>query len=143
MEKLSACISANVGERLLPETAVVAVDARKQLANMQANLDKIIENAKQEVRGAISVAKGTRKLPPLAACLDKLKADKLLRQSCKELFEEGDNLLKTLREEEAARTTTVSVDACPLLRSRKIAVSIFHTIPVCVSVLTMGIIRNA
>ena len=120
MEKLSACISANVGERLLPETAVVAVDARKQLTNMQANRDKIIEKAKQELRDAISVAQRTRKLPPLGACLDKWKADELLHQSCKEVFAEAENLLKQLLEEEAERTTAVSVGACPLLRLHNI-----------------------
>ena len=108
IESFSASISACVGEGLLPETAYVAVTARKLEATMRMKLKTAIDNAKQILRKAISTAVVTRESPPLAACLDKLvNTDQLLRESCDDVVQIAENLLKELREEEAKKAAAV------------------------------------
>ena len=108
IDAFSASISECVGEDLLSETAFVAVTARKLEATMLSKLQAAIEDAKKVLRKAISTAVVTRESPPLAACLDKLvNTDQLLRESCDDVVQIAENLLKELREEEAKKAAAL------------------------------------
>ena len=98
LDRLSASISACVGEGLLPSSAEEAAAARKQEARMEAKLEAAIESAKQSLREAIATAKSTRESAPLADHLAKLRihTDDVLRDSCADLSKEAEALLKEL-----------------------------------------------
>ena len=98
---LSACISACVGEGLLPSSAEEAVAALKQEASMKTKLEAAIESAKYWLREAIATAKSTRESAPLADRLaEQIHTDDVLRDSCADLSKEAEALLKELVREE-------------------------------------------
>ena len=104
LDRLSACISACVGEGLLPSSAEEAVAAGKQEARMKTKLEAAIESAKQSLREAIATAKSTRESAPLADHLaEQIHTDDVLRDSCADLSKEAEALLKELRREELRR----------------------------------------
>lgn len=102
IESLSASITECVGDNLLSEAADVVVAARKLEDTMKTKLRRTIKNVEQMLREAISTAESTREQGPLAAYLDTLVADEVLRQSCADAVESAENLLATLRAEEKA-----------------------------------------
>ena len=60
----------------------------------------------------MSTAKETREWEPLAAYLETLVADEVLRESCGDAVESAENLLATLRAEEKERKAAVSGYVC-------------------------------
>ena len=104
LDRLSASISACVGEGLLPSSAEEAVAALKQEASMKTKLEAAIESAKQSLREAIATARSTRESAPLADHLAKwIHTDDVLRDSCADLSKEVEALLKELEREELRR----------------------------------------
>ena len=98
---LSSSNPACVGNDMLPETDHVPVPAQKLVAKMQTKLNKVIADAKQALREAISTAEKTREPGPLVACRDELvQTAKALKQSCYDETNAADDLLKQLRDEE-------------------------------------------
>ena len=107
MDNLSSAISACVKSDLLAETEDVPVRARKLIEKMQTNIDKVIADAKQALREAISTAEKTREPGPLADCLHKrVNTDNLLRDPCADLIKDAETLLQDIRRE------TVGKGAC-------------------------------
>ena len=106
---LSACISACVGEGLLPSSAEEAVAASKQEASMKTKLEAAIESAKQSLREAIATARSTRESAPLADHLAKrIHTDDVLRDSCADLSKEAEAVVKELvRREELEKVRWV------------------------------------
>ena len=101
MNDLSSAISACVKSDSLAETDDVPVRAQKLVAEMQTKIDKVIADAKQALREAISTAERTRESGPLVACCDKLlRTAKVLGRSCYDETNAADTLLKQLREED-------------------------------------------
>ena len=101
MDNLSSAISACVESDSLAATDDVPVRAQKLVAEMQTNIDKVIADAKQALREAISTAEQTREPGPLVACRDELvQTAKALKQSCYDETNAADNLVRRLREEE-------------------------------------------
>ena len=77
---------------------------------MKTKLIARIANAEQMLRGVISAAETTGALTPLAAYLDTLVADEVLRQSCADAVTRAESLLGSLRaEEKENRVTAVSI----------------------------------
>ena len=113
VDNLSASISACVGENLLSNVTDVAMAARELEGTMKAKLRKAIEKAEQMLRAAILTAKTTRKWAPLAAHVETLVSDEVLRQSCGDAVEGAENLLGTLQAEEQERMAAVGV--CKIL----------------------------
>ena len=99
VDKLSASISACVGTDLLSEEADIVVDARELEKTMKAKLRERINNAEQMLLAAVATAERTRECAPLAACLETLLGDEVLRQSCADAVETTEKLLATLQEE--------------------------------------------
>ena len=113
VNSLSASISACVGTDLLSEAEDVAVTARKLEGTMKVKLAARIANADEMLRQVISTAETTRAWAPLAAHLDTLVADEVLRESCSDAVESAKDLLATLRAEEKERRAVLKV--CKLL----------------------------
>ena len=112
MDDLSFAFSACVESDPLAATGDVPVRAQKLVAEMQTNIDKVIADAKQALREAISTAEKTREWGPLVACLDKLvQAAKVLKQSCYDETNAADDLVRRLREE-GRQNAAVSKDLC-------------------------------
>ena len=111
VDNLSASISACVGSDLLPEDADVVMHARELEGTMQKKLRETIEAAREVLLGCISRAETTRELAPLAAKLDTLVADEVLRGSCGDAVGSAKKLLAALRaeREEKERVVAVSV----------------------------------
>ena len=109
VDNLSASIAACVGSDLLSEEADVVVEARELEGRMQKKLRKSIKKAEQMLYGAIFTANTTREWAPLAAQLDTLVADEVLRQSCDDAVESAEDLLATLRAEDKERKAAVRV----------------------------------
>ena len=109
VDSLSASISECAGEILLSEEADVVVAARELEGAMKTKLRATIKNVEQMLREAMSTAETTREWAPLAAYLETLVADEVLRQSCADAVESAENLLATLRAEEKASCLCLSV----------------------------------
>ena len=109
VDSLSASILECVGENLLSEEADVVVVARELEGVMKTKLREMIKNVEQMLREAMTTAERTRERAPLAAYLDTLVADEVLRQSCADAVESAENLLATLRAEEKASHLCLSV----------------------------------
>ena len=86
--------------------------AREMERTMQMTVAVRVAIAKQLLLGAISTAEITREWAPLAAYLDTLVADEVLRQSCGDAVERAEDLLATLRAEEQERMAVVRVQSC-------------------------------
>ena len=111
VDNLSASISACVGSDLLSEETDIVVDARELEKTMQKKLRQTIEAAREALLGCISRAETTRELAPLAAKLETLLADEVLRESCGDAVTRAEEVLATLRaeREEKERVVAVSV----------------------------------
>ena len=104
LDRLSASISACVGEGLLPSSAEEAAAALEQEASMKTKLEAAIKSATQSLREAIATAKSTRESAPLADHLAKrIHTDDVLRDSCADLSKEAEALLKELRREQTEK----------------------------------------
>ena len=112
VDSLSACISECVGPDLLSESVDVVVAARDLEGKMKAKLRKAIGKAEHMLRAEISTAETSRDRAPLAAYLETLVADEVLRESCGDAVESAENLLAKLRAEEKDCITAVSVHVC-------------------------------
>ena len=112
VDSLSACISECVGPDLLSESADVVVAARDLEGKMKAKLRKAIGKAEHMLRAEISTAETSRDRAPLAAYLETLVADEVLRESCGDAVKSAENLLAKLQAEEKDRITAVSVHVC-------------------------------
>ena len=110
VDKLSASISASVGSGLLSEEADVVVDARELEGKMQQKLTQTIDKAREALLGSISLAQTRREPGRLAANLETLVADEVLRDLCGDAVESAQEVLATLRaeREEKERVMTVS-----------------------------------
>ena len=110
VDKLSASISASVGTDLLSEDADIVVDARELEGKMQKKLTQTIDKAREALLGSISLAQTRRESGRLAANLETLVGDEVLRESCGDVVESAQEVLATLRaeREEKERVMTVS-----------------------------------
>ena len=119
MDDLSSAISACVKSDPLAATDDVPVRAQKLVAKMQTNIDRVIADAKQALREAISTAEKTREPGPLVACRDELVLTAtMLKRSCHDETNAADDLLKRLREEERRKTAVgkgLICDGCYVL----------------------------
>ena len=111
VDNLSASISACVGADLLSEEADVVVVARELEDTMQKNLRETIEKARDALLGCVSRAQTTRNPDPLAANLNTLVTDEVLRELCVDAVGSAEKVLATLRaeREEKERVVAVSV----------------------------------
>ena len=112
VDKLSASIAACVGSDLLSEETDVVVDAHELEKTMQKKLRQTIQKAREALLGCISQAETTRELAPLAAKLDTLVADEVLRESCGDTVESAKKVLATLRAEREEKERVVAVSLC-------------------------------
>ena len=114
VDDLSASISACVGADPLSEEADVVVHARKLEGTMQKKLRETIEQAREALLGSISRAQTTREPAPLAANLDTLVADEVLRELCGDAVTRAEKVLATLRAEREEKERVVAVSAVML-----------------------------
>ena len=114
VDNLSACISAyeSVDNALFSESAGVAVVARELERKMKTRLRQTIKKVEQMLCGAMFTAETTCEWVPLASYLEKLFADKVLRQSCADAIESAKDVLATLQAEAKQRKAEVSVHVC-------------------------------
>ena len=89
--------------------------ARESEGQLKTNLNKAIEKAAQGLRAVISTAETTREWAPLAAYLETLVADEVLRESCGDAIESAKKLIATLQAEEKEQMTMVSDHVCRLI----------------------------
>ena len=108
LDSLSASISACAGTDLLSEEADVVADARELEKTMKIKVTVRVAIAKETLLRAMSTAEITRECAPLAAYLERLVADEVLRESCGDAVESAKKVLSTLRAEEKERVVAVS-----------------------------------
>ena len=89
--------------------------AREMERTMQMTVAVRVAIAKQLLLGAISTAEITREWAPLAAYLDTLVADEVLRQSCGDAVTRAEKVLGTLRAEREEKERVVAVSLCNLI----------------------------
>ena len=87
----------------------VAVAARELEGTMKVKLREKIQKAEQKLRAGISTAETTREWARLAAHVDTLVADEVLRESCGDAVESAENLVRTLRAEEKEHKAVAKV----------------------------------
>ena len=113
VDNLSASISACVGPDLLSESADVVVAAREVEEKMKVTLRGTIDKIEHILRVMMTTAETTREWSPLAAYLETLVADEVLRESCGDAIESAEKLLATLRAEEKENCmAAMIIDVC-------------------------------